>query len=84
MDPADPVCAEETIFVASESTFKFKVMPFGLIGGSASFQRLLDLVMVGRNLQTCLVYSADILLSEVSNHMQKLRMVFEMVLLQQT
>ena len=57
----DPASAEKTIFITREGTFKFKFMPFDLTGAPATFQRHMDLVMVGLNLEICFIYLDDII-----------------------
>ena len=56
----EPASTEKTTFITRERTFKFKVMPFGLTGAPATFQRLMDLTSAGLNLEICLVYLDDI------------------------
>ena len=51
----DEESADKTTFITREGTFRFRVMPFGLTGAPATFQRLMDLVMSGLNLEVCLV-----------------------------
>ena len=69
---------DKTTFVTREGTFRFRVMPFGMTGAPATFQRLMDLVMSGLNLDICLVYLDDIIVfaADVSSHLNRLRPVF--------
>ena len=69
----------ETTFVTREGTIKFRVMPIGLTGAPATFQRLVDVVMNGLNLEVCLVYLDDIIVysRDVDTHLDRLRAVFE-------
>ena len=51
---------EKTVFVCDQGLFQFWVLPFGVVNGPASFQRLMSEVLgdlVGRN---CYVYLDDI------------------------
>ena len=75
----DLFSAEKTTFITREGTFKFKVMPFGLNGAPATFQRQMDLVMDGLILEICLVYLDDIIVfsSKVSEHLRRLRAILE-------
>ena len=54
-------------------------MPFGLTGAPATFQRFMDVVMSGLNLEVCLVYLNDIIVysADVDTHLDRLRAVFE-------
>ena len=58
MDPRD---ADKTAFVCRRGTFRFRKIPFGLCNSSATFRRLMDIVMSGLNFETCLVYLDDII-----------------------
>ena len=75
----DEESRDKTTFVTSEETFRFRVMPFGLTGAPATFQRLMDVVMSGLNLEVCLVYLDDIIVysADVETHLDRLRAVFE-------
>ena len=59
MDPGD---REKTAFCTQEGLFEFKVMPFGLCNAPATFQRLMDAVLVGLQWKTCLVYLDDVVI----------------------
>ena len=74
----DLASAEKTTFITREGTFKFKVMPFVLIGRQR-LQRLMDLVMAGLNLEICLVNLVGIIVfsTETSEHIRRLRAIFE-------
>ena len=78
----DPASAEKTTFITREGTFKFKVMPFGLTGAPSTFQRLMDLVMAGLNLEICLVFLDDIIVYScgVDQHLNRLRAVMDRLL----
>ena len=74
----DEESAEKTTFVTREGTFRFRVMSFGLTGEPAMFQRLMNLVMSGLNLEVCLVYLDDIIVFsvDVPSHLVRLSAVF--------
>ena len=52
----DEESRDKTTFIMTEETFRFRVMPFWLTGTLATFQRLMDVIMSGLNLDVCLVY----------------------------
>ena len=45
---------DKTTFVTWEGTSRFRVMPFGLTDAPANFQKLMDVVMNGLNLEVSL------------------------------
>ena len=49
-------------FCTTEELFEFKVMPFGLCNGPATFQRLMDLALTGMKWSQCLVYLDDVII----------------------
>jgi len=55
--------ADKTAFRTRRGIFRFRTMPFGLCNAKASFQRLMDLVLSGLNLEICLAFLDDVILS---------------------
>ncbi|UYV64520.1 K02A2.6-like [Cordylochernes scorpioides] len=51
-----PEDREKTAFTAENGLWQFKVMPFGLCNAPATFERLMETVLQGIPLETCLVY----------------------------
>ena len=47
----DEESADKATFITREGTFRFRVMPLGLTGVPATFQRLMDLVSSGLNVE---------------------------------
>ena len=70
---------EKTAFITRRGQFQFTTMPFGLCNAVATFQRLMDLVLAGLNLDICLVYLDDIILfsSTVEDHLRRLRILLK-------
>ena len=50
---------DKTAFITRRGMFRYRVCPFGLTCGPAVMQRLMDLVLTGLTLETCLVYLDD-------------------------
>src|SRR5206468_12912263 len=69
----------KTSFVTRSGLYQFKVMPFGVTNGPATFQRLMDLTMAGLNYQICLVYLDDIILMSktVEEHLERLTLILD-------
>ena len=69
----------KTAFSSNGGHFEFKVMPFGLTNAPATFQRLMDVVLRGLTLDSCLVYLDDVLVHSrtFEEHLCHLRAVFE-------
>ncbi|KAL2091743.1 hypothetical protein ACEWY4_011541 [Coilia grayii] len=68
----------KTAFVCSEGQFHFKVMPFGLRNAPASFQRLMETVLVHLKGRICFMYLDDIIIysRDVQQHLQDIQQVF--------
>lgn len=69
---------EKTAFICEQGLFHFRVLPFGVVNGPASFQRLMHKVLgdlVGR---CCYVYLDDIVCysTDVTQHLVDLQSVF--------
>ena len=69
----------KTSFVTRSGLYQFKVMPFGVTNGPATFQRLMDLTMAGLNYRICLVYLDDIILmsNTVEEHLERLILILD-------
>ena len=63
---AHPSSQEKTAFTTHQGLFEFRMMPFGLMKASAAFQRLMQLVLMGLNIESAAdfvaVYLDDILI----------------------
>lgn len=70
--------ADKTTFITRKGSFRWKRMPMGLSGATATFQRTMDLILSGINFSTCLVYLDDVIIFSDSPelHIQRLREVF--------
>lgn len=73
----DPQDRAKTAFSTSFGHFEFKRMPFGLKGAPATFQRLMNQVLLGLQGLQCFVYLDDVVTygSSLSDHAYKLRNV---------
>ena len=76
MRPSD---ANKTTFVCHRGTFRFPRMPFGLCNAPATFQRLMDTVLVGLNFEICLAYLDDIIVfsHDIQGHLERLEILFQ-------
>lgn len=76
MDPAD---SEKTAFSTTFGHFEFNRLPFGLKGGPATFQRLMNQVLTGLQGVKCFVYLDDIVVygKNIQDHNTKLQEVFQ-------
>ena len=57
----DDDAKEKTSFTTGDGLWQFVVMPFGLCNAPATFERLMEMVLVGLPWSTCLVYLDDII-----------------------
>ena len=58
-----------------------KTMPMGLCTASATFQRLMELVLQGLNWQTCIIYLDDIVMygRSFEEHLQRVEEVLQRI-----
>ena len=70
---------EKTAFATRDGLYQFKVMPFGLCNGPATFQRIMDLVLSGLQWSVCLVYLDDVIVLGCNflDHIKNLKDVLE-------
>ena len=70
---------EKTAFSSGSGLWQFRVMPFGLCNAPATFERLMEQVLVGLPMTTALVYLDDVLVPgrSFSQQIVNLRQVFE-------
>jgi hypothetical protein len=71
----------KTAFITTDGLFEFHVMPFGLTNASATFQRMMDVVLAGLKWNSCLVYLDDIVVfaPTVSQHLERLESVLQRI-----
>jgi hypothetical protein len=76
-----PEDADKTAFICREGLFKFTIMPFGLTGAPATFQRLMDMIMSGLTYEICLVYLDDIIVfsTTMEGHLERLSLVLDRI-----
>ena len=69
---------EKTAFITHMGLYEFTVMPFGLCNAPATFQRLMERVLVGLARDKCIVYLDDILVigRTFEEHITNLKEVF--------
>jgi len=74
-----PEHKEKTAFSCHKGHFQFIKMPFGLNNAPATYQRCIDVVLLGLKGIACLVYLDDIICFSASmeEHAEKLRDIFE-------
>lgn len=70
---------EKTAFTTYSGLYEFKKMSFGLVNAPATFQRLMEVVLVGLARERCLVYIDDILVigKTWEEHLANLRKVMD-------
>lgn len=63
----------KTAFITKYGLYEFKTMPMGLSTASATFQRLMELVLQGLNWRTCIIYLDDIVVygNTLEQHLQR-------------
>jgi hypothetical protein len=75
----EPEHKEKTAFSCHREHFQFVKMPFGLNNAPATYQRCIDLVLMGSKGIDCLVYLDDIICfsATMKEHAEKLQSIFE-------
>ena len=61
MDDVDPKDREKTAFVTPGGLWEFLRLPFEVSGGSATFQRAIEIFLSGLTVATCLCYFDDVI-----------------------
>jgi len=76
-----PEHKEKTVFSCHKGHFQFIKMPFGLNNAPATYQRCIDIVLLGLKGIACLIYLDDIICfsATMEEHAEKLRDIFEML-----
>ena len=79
--PMEEAVKEMTPFTAGRGLWQFRVMPFGLCNAIASFERLMEQVLLGLPLSVALVYIDDILVPGkiFDDHLTNLCTVFQCI-----
>jgi len=59
--------------------FRYRTMPFGLTNAVATFQRLMDLVLSGVSLDTCIAYLDDTIIhsATLEQHLQNVELILQ-------
>ena len=75
----DPDSIEKTAFTTHSGLYELVVMLFGLCNAPATFQRLMESVLVGLAREVCVVYLDDILVmgETFEEHLENLASVFD-------
>ena len=75
----NPRDVNKTTFTCHRGTFRFPRMPFGLCNAPATFQRLMDTVLMGLNFDICLAYLDDIIVfsRDLQSHLERLERLFQ-------
>src|SRR6218665_2696470 len=75
----DPKLADKTAFVTRRGIYLWRVMPFGLCDATATFQRMMDIVLSGLNFEVCLVYLEYVIVfgQTWEQYLQRLESVFQ-------
>ena len=69
---------DRSTFVSANQAWKFKRTSFGLLGAPSSFQLLMNIILQGLTMKTCLAYLDDILVFSptIDQHIEDLREIF--------
>jgi len=79
--PIKPEHKEKTTFSCHRGHFQFNKMPFGLSNAPATYQRCIDMVLMGLKGIDCLVYLDDLICfsATMEEHVKKLRNILEIL-----
>ena len=71
----------KTAFITKYGLYEFSTMPMGLSTASATFQRLMELILQSLNWQTCIIYLDDIVVygSTFQEHLSRVKEVFDRI-----
>ena len=74
-----PEDREKTAFICEDGLFQFTVLPFGVVNGPASFQRLMEKVLGSLIGKVCYVYLDDIVCfsENIPQHAHDLKLVLQ-------
>ena len=77
-----PEDAHKTNFLSRRGSWSFKVMPKGLVNATATFMRLMNLVLSGLQFEQCVCYLDDILIfaDSLDSHLERLEEVLKRLL----
>ena len=77
--PMDYGSKEYTAFSSGTSLYQFKVLPFGVANGVATYQRLMSLVLAGISWEVCIAYIDDLIVlgKSFENHLQNLQSILD-------
>jgi len=77
--PMDMKDADKTTFIVRTGTYRFRRVPFGLCNAGLTFQRVMDMALIGLNFNMCLVYLDDIIVysKTVEEHLVRLKKLFD-------
>jgi hypothetical protein len=64
--PVRPEDRDNSTFTSHEGIYRFLRVPFGLTNAPATFQRMVDMILVGLTWKSCLVYLDDIIVFSAS------------------
>ena len=59
--PVDEASKELTAFSSGSALYQFKVLPFGVANGVATYQRLMSLALAGVSWDVCIAYIDDLI-----------------------
>ena len=77
--PLEETSKCKTAFATKSGQYEFEVMPFGLSGAPATFQRLMQTILRNETWQICVVYMDDIMIfgKTIEEHNSRLTTIFE-------